>query len=422
MYIPGLKLFIALGILVIIIMVALFARNPAVVLPLLSLMGFLIGIRFGRELLYRFISLDNITALISPDDAEVGEDFIVFKTRRGRKWRYHIVAFLKVCETEYTESESYVGEIAEFFIRSLHGSLRPAIVVVDGEYYLRLTGIYDVDLSDALRFFANNVRALRDSLLSKGYILRLCNPLDVLGKLGIEIGRHRVRKPNLNVPLAVLLSNLLGLLSPYILPMTVALTVSIWKHYIQLLKCRYSLLKVHGKHALACRLYPEKYPSKAEIGSLANTMKNISFRDILVIDLEPVSLMQIYRLESRSSDIMDKEFVARFKDIRAASRAILLVDRIRKGEMPFNVSLIALVDKSRVPLAIQFLKNMGITVGTVQKDKLVDVYSRILSLPRRGFLEAYEKLEEIISPWRVNNFLRTSIQIAVFSPFSFVRS
>lgn len=419
MYIPGIKWILFIWIILMMFLLALLFRNIYIVLPLLSTLGFFIGIRYGRQIYYTSIPLQNILSLLDIDEIEKGDDY--YLVRNGKK--IYVTTFLAVKETEYIESELGIGDLAEYFMRFLHSGLDILIIIKNNYYILRLTAEYaNIKNAEALKLFASQVKALKNQLLHKGYISSIV-PVDRVERdLGIKLLEKPIgaRKPSPFIPLLVLLLNLLGLFTPYILPFTIALTISVWKHHLSLLKYNKLWLKFKDKIFFNSRLLTEKYPSKSEIGSIALSLRDISLGDsIIFIHLKPYDILKIYRLEKRSEDILDKESIAKIRDVRSAAKTLMLVDRIRKGEMPFLVSVFVCGDKN-IALTLQFLRNMGITMVRLRKDKMLDIYCRILGVQRKRFLEIYEDFEEKINSWSIQEFLRTSIQLAVFSPFSFI--
>ena len=419
MYIPGIKWIMIIWLILMILLLALLFRNIYIVLPLLSILGFFIGIRYGRQLYYNFTSLKNMLSLLDIYEVEKGDDYYLI--RAGKK--IYITTFLAIRETEYTESELGIGDLAEYFMRFLHSSLDILIIIKNNYYILRLTAEYaNIKSAEALKLFASQVKALKNQLLHKGYISKIIAVNDVEREINVRLLEKplTVKRPSALVPSIILLSNLLGFMTPYILPLTVALTVSVWKHHLSLLKYNKLWLKFKDKVFFNSRLLTEKYPSKSEIGSIALSMRDLNIGDSTIfIHLKPYDILRIYRLEKRSEDILDKESIAKIRDVRSAAKTLMLVDRIRKGEMPFLVSVFVCGDKN-IALTLQFLRNMGITMVRLRKDKMLDIYCRILGVPRRRFLEIYEDFEEKINSWTIPQFLRTSIQLAVFSPFSFI--
>ena len=419
MYIPGIKWILLIWLVLMIFLLALLFRNIYIVLPLLSILGFFIGIRYGRQLYYNFTSLKNMLSLLDIDSVEKGDDYYLI--RAGKK--IYVTTFLAVKETEYTESELGIGDLAEYFMRFLHSSLDILIIIKNNYYILRLTAEYaNIKSDEALKLFASQVKALKNQLLHKGYISKIIAVNDVEREINVRLLEKplTVKRPSALVPSIILLSNLLGFMTPYILPLTVALTVSVWKHHLSLLKYNKLWLKFKDKVFFNSRLLTEKYPSKSEIGSIALSMRDLNIGgSTIFIHLKPYDILRIYRLEKRSEDILDKESIAKIRDVRSAAKTLMLVDRIRKGEMPFLVSVFCTGGKS-VGLTLQFLRNMGITMVKSRKDKMLDIYCRILGVQRRRFLEIYEDFEEKINSWSIPQFLRTSIQLAVFSPFSFI--
>ena len=419
MYIPGIKWILLIWLILMIFLLALLFRNIYIVLPLLSLTGFFIGIRYGRQLYYEFTSLENMLSLLDIDKIERGDDYYLI--RAGKK--IYVTTFLAIRETEYTESELGIGDLAEYFIRFLHSNLDILIIISNNNYILRLTAEYiDIKRDEALKLFASQVKALKNQLLHKGYISNIIGVDSIEKDLGIKLLEKPIsaRKPSFFIPLLVLLSNLLGFITPYILPFSLALTVSVWKHHLSLLKYNRVWLKFKDTVFFNARLLTEKYPSKSEIGSISLSLRDVSLGDgTIFIHLKPYDILKIYRLERKSEDILDKESIAKIRDVRSAAKTLMLVDRIRKGEMPFLVSIFCTGGKN-IGLTLQFLRSMGVTTTKVRKDKLIDIYGRIIGVERRKFLEIYEDFEERINSWSIQEFLRTSIQLAVFSPFSFI--
>jgi len=419
MYIPGIKWILFIWIILMIFLLALLFRNIYIVLPLLSILGFFIGIRYGRQLYYNFTSLENMLSLLDIDSVEKGDDYYLI--RAGKK--IYVTAFLEIKETEYIESELGIGDLAEYFIRFLHSNLDILIIISNNNYILRLTSKYmEIKRDEALKLFASQVKALKNQLLHKGYISSIIPVDSIEEEIGVRLLDKpiSVRRPSPNIPIVILLSNLPGLFTPYILPFTMALTISVWKHHLSLLKYNKLWLKFKDKVFFNSRLLTEKYPSKSEIGSIALSMRDLNIGDSTIfIHLKPYDILRIYRLEKRSEDILDKESIAKIRDVRSAAKTLMLVDRIRKGETPFLVSVFCTGGKS-VGLTLQFLRNMGITMIKSRKDKMLDIYCRILGVQRRRFLEIYEEFENKINSWSIEEFLRTSIQLATFSPFSFI--
>jgi len=419
MYIPGIKWILFIWIILMMFLLALLFRNIYIVLPLLSTLGFFIGIRYGRQIYYTSIPLQNILSLLDIDEVEKGDDY--YLVRNGKK--IYVTTFLAVKETEYIESELGIGDLAEYFMRFLHSGLDILIIIKNNYYILRLTAEYaNIKREEALKLFASQVKALKNQLLHKGYISKIIAVNDVEKEINVRLLEkpRTVKRPSPLIPLLVLLSNLVGFVTPYILPLTVALTVSVWKHHLSLLKYNRVWLKFKDTVFFNARLLSEKYLSKSEIGSIALSLRNISLgNSIIFIHLKPYDILKIYRLEKRSEDILDKESIAKIRDVRSAAKTLMLVDRVRKGEMPFLISIFASGGKS-IGLTLQFLRNMGITMVRSRKDKLIDIYGRIIGVERKKFLEIYEDFEEKINSWGIEQFLRTSIQLAVFSPFSFI--
>jgi len=421
MYIPGIKWILLIWLVLMIFLLALLFRNIYIVLPLLSILGFFIGIRYGRQLYYNFTSLENMLSLLDIDEVEKGDDYYLI--RAGKRKKIYVTTFLQIKETEYTESELGIGDLAEYFMRFLHSSLDILIIIKNNYYILRLTTEYaNIKSAEALKLFASQVKALKNQLLYKGYISKIIAVNDVEREINVRLLEKplTVKRPSPLIPLLVLLSNLLGFITPYILPFSLALTVSVWKHHLSLLKYNRVWLKFKDTVFFNARLLTEKYPSKSEIGSIALSLRDISLGDsIIFIHLKPYDILKIYRLERKSEDILDKESIAKIRDVRSAAKTLMLVDRIRKGEMPFLVSVFVCGGKN-IGLTLQFLRNMGITTTKVRKDKLIDIYGRIIGVRRKKFLEIYEDFEDKINSWSIEQFLRTSIQLAVFSPFSFI--
>ena len=419
MYIPGIKWILFIWIILMMFLLALLFRNIYIVLPLLSTLGFFIGIRYGRQIYYTSIPLQNILSLLDIDEVEKGDDY--YLVRNGKK--IYVTTFLAVKETEYIESELGIGDLAEYFMRFLHSGLDILIIIKNDYYILRLTAEYaNIKREEALKLFASQVKALKNQLLHKGYISKIIAVNDVEKEINVRLLEkpRTVKRPSPLIPLLVSLSNLVGFVTPYILPLTVALTVSVWKHHLSLLKYNRVWLKFKDTVFFNARLLSEKYLSKSEIGSIALSLRDISLgNSIIFIHLKPYDILKIYRLEKRSEDILDKESIAKIRDVRSAAKTLMLVDRVRKGEMPFLISIFASGGKS-IGLTLQFLRNMGITMVRSRKDKLIDIYGRIIGVQRKKFLEIYEDFEEKINSWGIEQFLRTSIQLAVFSPFSFI--
>ena len=91
MYIPGIKWILLIWLVLMIFLLALLFRNIYIVLPLLSILGFFIGIRYGRQLYYNFMSLKNMLSLLDIDEVEKGDDYYLI--RAGKK--IYVTTFLQ---------------------------------------------------------------------------------------------------------------------------------------------------------------------------------------------------------------------------------------------------------------------------------------------------------------------------------------